>query len=163
LKIEFAAALDALAAVSFEDCSADFAGDRLTLPSRPLLAAFVDIEHHVSPVQALRSPALAVSDQRQDIPLFYSCRTPSRRNLRTTTRRGRLNGRQKLGAVAEQPRDDCNASCRYGLAGSMSRRTRYACGTGSHDLEGSRRWNLDAVAGCRKWVRAGRTAGLLTF
>ena len=37
LQIERAAALDALAAVSFEDGTADFAGDGLALPTWPLL------------------------------------------------------------------------------------------------------------------------------
>jgi hypothetical protein len=69
LKIEFAAALDTLAAVPLEDCPADFAGDGLTLSLGPLLSAFVHIEQHVSAVQTLSGPALAVSDQRQDIAL----------------------------------------------------------------------------------------------
>lgn len=63
MKIEFAAALGALAAVSFVDCPADFAGDGLTLSLWPLLSAFVDVEQHVSAVQALSGPALAVPDQ----------------------------------------------------------------------------------------------------
>jgi hypothetical protein len=69
LKIEFAAALGALAAVSFVDCPADVAGDGLPLSLWPLLSAFVDVEQYVSAVQALSGPALAVSDQRQDIAL----------------------------------------------------------------------------------------------
>ena len=64
LKIERAAAIDALTAVSFEDGTADFAGDGRALPTWPLLAAFVDVEQHMSSVQALGGPALAVSDER---------------------------------------------------------------------------------------------------
>jgi len=67
LKIKFAAALGALAAVSFEDRPADFTGDGLPLPLWPLFPAFVDAEERVSAVQALGGPALAVPDQRQDI------------------------------------------------------------------------------------------------
>jgi len=76
LKVEFAAALDALATVAFEDCPADFPGDRLTLRLRPWLAAFVDVEQHVSPVQALGGPALTVPDQRQDILLRIAAGLP---------------------------------------------------------------------------------------
>src|SRR5262249_39975169 len=76
LKIEFAAALDALAAVSFEDRPADFAGDRLALSLRRLLFAFVDVVQHVRPVQALGGLALTVPDQGQDISLRVAARLP---------------------------------------------------------------------------------------
>jgi hypothetical protein len=69
LEIEFAATFGALPPVSFEDCPADLTGDGLTLPLGPRLLAFVDIEHHVSSVQALGVPALAVPDQGKHIPL----------------------------------------------------------------------------------------------
>ena len=50
LKVEFATALGTLPPVSFEDCPTDLAGDGLTLPLCPGLAAFIDVEHHMSPV-----------------------------------------------------------------------------------------------------------------
>jgi hypothetical protein len=62
LKIELAAALGALAAVSLEHGTADLAGDGLALSRGPRLSAFIDVEHHVSPVQALSLPALPVPD-----------------------------------------------------------------------------------------------------
>jgi hypothetical protein len=76
LKIKFAAALGTLAAVSFEDCAADLTEDGLPLPLRPLLVAFVDVEHHVRPVHALSVPALAVPDQGQDVSLCVAAGLP---------------------------------------------------------------------------------------
>ena len=76
LKIEFAAAVGALAAVSFEDCPADLSGYGLALALWPGLAAFIDVKHHVSPVQSLSVPALPVSDQGQHIPLGVAAGLP---------------------------------------------------------------------------------------
>jgi hypothetical protein len=76
LKIEIAAALNALAAVSLEDCSADFTRNGLTLSAWSLLSAFVNIKQHARPVQSLRGSPLAVSDQRQHVPIRVAARLP---------------------------------------------------------------------------------------
>ncbi len=69
LKVKLAAALYAPAAVSIEDSPANFTGNGLALSVWSLLSAFIDVEQHVSPVQPLSSPALAVSYQRHDVPI----------------------------------------------------------------------------------------------
>ena len=76
LKVELAAALGALAAISLEHGPADLAGDGLALPLGPRLPAFIDVEHHVRPVQTLRLPALPVPDQGQHISLGVAAGLP---------------------------------------------------------------------------------------
>src|SRR5262249_40416136 len=51
LKVELASALGALATISFEHGPADLAGDGPALSRGPRLPAFIDVEHHVRPVQ----------------------------------------------------------------------------------------------------------------
>jgi len=76
LKVELASALGALATISFEHGPADLAGDGLALSLGPRLPAFIDVEHHVRPVQALSLPALPVPDQGQFIPFAIAAGLP---------------------------------------------------------------------------------------
>jgi hypothetical protein len=69
LKIKIATAFDTSSTVSFEDHPAHITRDRLPLAGWTLGCPLLDVEKHMSPVQALRGPPLAISDERQNVTL----------------------------------------------------------------------------------------------
>jgi hypothetical protein len=69
LEIKLAATLHALTAIPLEDRTTDLTRDRFPARPRGLPVAFLSVQQHARPVQALRRPALPVSDQRENIPL----------------------------------------------------------------------------------------------
>jgi hypothetical protein len=64
LKIEIAAAFGTSPAIALEDDPAHFTWNGLPSARWTLCGPILDVEKHVSPVQALRCPPLALSDKR---------------------------------------------------------------------------------------------------
>jgi hypothetical protein len=68
LKIEGTAAVDASAAVALKDRPPNLPGDGLTLATRSLLPALLDVEQCMRAIQVLGGTPLTVTDERNRKP-----------------------------------------------------------------------------------------------